>query len=71
MKKEKLSSAIGQIDENIAAEADAVRKQIGKKRVGIGKIVSVAASAAIILLGVTVVRNMPAEIEAEIPPKYR
>jgi len=65
MKKEKINEAIGQLDENIVAEADAVRRETRRKREGIGKIVSVAASAAIILLGVMVVKNMPAEIEAE------
>lgn len=59
MKPEKICDALGQLGEDILAEADAVRKPIQKKKIPWAKLVSLAASIGLILLGVWLVYSMP------------
>lgn len=64
MKPEKICDALGQLDESLVAEADAVRSQVKKKKIPWTRIVSLAASFVIIVLGVLLVRFLPSGSEA-------
>lgn len=63
MKPEKICDALGQLDESLVAEADAVRTQVRKKKIPWTRIASLAASFGLIALGVLAVKNLPAGTE--------
>ena len=67
MKKDQIIDAVGQLDESVIAEADAVRVGVKKKKIGITKIVAAAASIAVIAGGIFVVRSMPNQTVAADP----